>query len=88
MLRVQGDSMINAGIYDGDYVVVRLQHSVEQGEIGVAIIDDEATVKRIYTDGNIIRLVPENDAMRPITVMDNDPSFRIGGKVIGVVRKM
>ena len=88
MLRVQGESMINAGIYDGDYVIVRIQQGIEQGEIGVAIIDDEATVKRIYADGNIIRLVPENDSMQPFTVMQMDPNFRIGGKVVGVVRKI
>lgn len=88
MLRVQGDSMINAGIFDGDMVLVRLQQTVDQGQIGVAIIDNEATVKRIYTDGNIIRLVPENDSMLPITVKQTDANFRIGGKVIGVVRKL
>ena len=88
MLRVQGTSMINAGILDGDMVIVRLQQNVEQGEIGVAIIDNESTVKRIYTDGNIIKLVPENDSMKPITVMQTDPNFRIGGKVIGVIRKL
>ncbi len=88
MLRVQGDSMVNAGIFNGDYVIVRLQQAVEQGEIGVALLDDEATVKRIYSDGNIIKLVPENDAMKPITVMQTDPNFRIGGKVIGVIRKV
>ncbi len=88
MLRVQGDSMINAGIFDGDMVLVRLQQTVDQGQIGVAIIDNEATVKRIYTDGNIIRLVPENDSMSPIMVRQTDANFRIGGKVIGVVRKL
>lgn len=88
MLRVKGDSMIKAGIFDGDYVIVRMQPSIEQGTIGVALLDDEATVKRIYSDGNIIKLVPENDTMKPITVMQTDPNFRIGGKVIGVVRKV
>ena len=88
MLRVNGESMIKAGIFDGDYVIVRMQQSVEPGEIGVAFLGEEATVKRIYPDGNIIRLVPENDSIKPITVMSNDPSFFIGGKVIGVVRKV
>ncbi|MCD6308569.1 MAG: repressor LexA [Candidatus Latescibacteria bacterium] len=88
ILRVQGNSMINAGIYSGDYVLVRLQQSIEQGEIGVAIIDNEATVKRIYSDGNLVKLVPENDSMEPLTVMQTDPNFRIGGKVIGVIRRM
>ena len=88
MLHVVGDSMINAGIYDGDYVVVRIQQAVEQGEIGVAILNEEATVKRIYSDGNIVKLAPENEAMEPIEVKQTDPNFRIGGKVIGVIRKM
>ena len=88
MLRVNGESMIKAGIFDGDYVIVRMQQSVEPGEIGVAFLGEEATVKRIYPDGNIIKLVPENDTMKPITVMSSDPSFFIGGKVIGVVRKV
>ena len=88
MLHVRGNSMINAGIFDGDYVIVRIQMAVEQGEIGVAIIDGEATVKRIYSDGNIVKLIPENDAMSPITVIQTDPNFRIGGKVIGVIRKI
>jgi len=88
MLRVQGQSMIKAGIYDGDYVVVRMQQVVEQGEIGVAIIGEEATVKRIYADGNIIRLIPENDTMKPMEYMRNDPDFRIGGKVVGIIRKL
>ena len=88
ILRVKGDSMIKAGIFDRDYVIVRLQQTLEPGEIGVAILGDTATVKRIYCDGNIVKLVPENDAMKPITVTRTDPSFSIGGKVIGVVRQM
>ena len=88
MLRVHGESMKNARIFDGDLVVVRVQESVEPGEIGVAVIGDEATVKRIYSDGNIIRLVPENETMAPIVVMRTDPDFRIGGKVVGVIRKL
>ena len=88
ILRVKGNSMINAGIFDGDLVIVRLQQSVEQGEIGVAIIDNEATVKRIFSDGNIVKLVPENDSMKPLNVLQTDPDFRIGGKVIGVVRSL
>ncbi|MFC1650419.1 transcriptional repressor LexA [Candidatus Latescibacterota bacterium] len=88
MLRVKGESMIKAGIFDGDYVIVRMQQTVDAGEIGVALIDGEATVKRIYCDGNIVELVPENDAMKPITVTRADPSFSIGGKVIGVIRQI
>ncbi len=88
MLNVRGTSMIKAGIFDGDRVIVRLQQSVEQGEIGVAILNGEATVKRIYVDGNLVRLQPENDAMQPIMVMSTNPDFRIGGKVIGVIRQL
>ena len=88
MLRVKGESMINAGIFDGDYVIVRVQQTIEPGEIGVAILGGEATVKRIFCDGNIVELVPENDAMKPITVTRADPSFSIGGKVVGVIRQM
>ena len=88
MLRVHGESMIKAGIFDGDYVIVRMQQNVEAGEIGVAFLGEEATVKRIYSDGNIIKRAPENDTMKPLTVMSTDPSFRIGGKVVGVVRKV
>jgi len=88
MLHVDGDSMINAGIFDGDYVIVRQQQTLEPGEIGVAFIDDAATVKRIYCDGNIVSLVPENDTMNPITITRTDPSFSIGGKVIGVIRRL
>ena len=80
--------MVNAGIFNGDYVIVRMQQTVEPGEIGVAILDGEATVKRIYSDGNIVKLVPENDTMKPITVTRTDPSFNIGGKVVGVIRKI
>lgn len=87
MLKVKGDSMKNARIFDGDYVIVRMQETLEEGEIGVAIINNEATVKRIYCDGNIIRLVPENETMKPITVMRTDHDFRIGGKVVGVIRQ-
>jgi len=88
LLNVKGDSMMKAGIYNGDYVVVRVQQTLEPGEIGVALLGNEATVKRIYCDGNIIRLIPENDSMKPIEVNRTDSSFQIGGKVIGVIRKM
>lgn len=87
-LKVQGDSMIGAGITDGDLVVVRQQPQVANGEIGVAIIGDEATVKRIYDDGNTWRLEPENPALKAIIVEKNEGSFAIAGKVIGVIRKL
>ena len=65
-LRVQGESMIEAGIEDGDIVVLRRQETAENGEIVVAMIDDEATLKRIYYEDGHVRLQPENAAMEPI----------------------
>jgi repressor LexA len=86
MLCVQGDSMINAHICDGDYIVVRSQETAEDGEIVAALIDDEATVKRFYRDGKRVRLQPENDAMRPIYADPETNDVRILGKVVGVFR--
>lgn len=85
-LRVSGDSMIEAGLWDGDYAIVRQQPQVETGEIGVAIIDDQATVKRFnwLPDGRL-QLIPENDAYQPF-VVDFESDFRIGGKVVGMHR--
>ena len=83
-LRVQGESMINAGILDGDIVVLREQHDAENGDIVVAILDDGATVKRFYKEKDHIRLQPENDSMDPIIVKD----CQILGKVFGVFRLM
>ncbi len=83
-LTVQGDSMIEAGILDGDYVLVRRQQYSSNGEIVVALIEDEATVKRFYKEHGHIRLQPENRFMDPIIV----PSAQILGKVIGLVRRM
>jgi len=87
-LRVEGDSMINAGIFHGDFVIVKHQPRIEHGEIGVVYIDDEATVKRIFVEGDRLRLQPENDAMDPVVIARDDDRLRVGGKVIGVVRKM
>jgi repressor LexA len=87
-LRVQGDSMIESGIVDGDLVIVRTQPRVENGEIGVAIIGDEATVKRIFDEGPQWRLQPENASMKPLMVRKGEKQFAIAGKVIGVVRKI
>lgn len=85
MLTVRGESMINAGILDGDFVLVREQHSASNGEIVVALVDqEEATVKRFYKEKNCIRLQPENDSLEPIYVKD----VFILGKVIGVYRKL
>lgn len=83
-LRVKGDSMINAGIFDGDYVVVKGQSTAEQGDIIVALLEDEATVKRFYLDDDVIRLQPENPSMSPIIAKD----VVVLGKVIGLFRRM
>jgi len=82
MLTVQGDSMINAGILDGDLIIVRVQRSANNGDIIVAMIDEEATVKRFYKEHDRIRLQPENSAYEPIFSRD----VTILGKVIGVFR--
>ena len=84
MLVVTGESMIEAGILDGDYILVRAQNVAENGEIVVALIDDEATVKTFYKEKDHIRLQPENSTMDPIIV----PDCKILGKVVGVFRKM
>ncbi len=82
LLRVHGESMINAGILDGDLVLVEQRNTAHNGEMVVAMIDDSATVKRFYKEEGIIRLQPENDTMDPIIVKD----CVIVGKVIGVFR--
>ena len=84
MLTVRGESMIEAGILDGDYILVKQQNTAENGEIVVALIDDEATVKTFYKEKDYIRLQPENRTMAPIIV----PDCKILGKVAGVFRKM
>lgn len=88
VLRVKGTSMINAGILDGDFVLVRQQPTAEQGEMIVALIEDEATVKRFYRDKNKIRLQPENDTMQPIIIDPKESNVSIIGKVEGVIRKV
>jgi repressor LexA len=85
MLKVQGDSMINAGILSGDFVLVRQQNTANNGDIVVALIGDEATVKTFYKEKNYFRLQPQNNYMEPIIVKDN---LFILGKVIGVYRKL
>ncbi|MCD6163322.1 MAG: transcriptional repressor LexA [candidate division Zixibacteria bacterium] len=87
-LRVQGDSMINAGIFDGDYVLVRRQQTAQKGEIVVAQIENEATVKRFYPERKRIRLEPENPDYGPIIIEKGTPGFTIAGKVVGLLRKM
>ena len=84
ILRVRGESMINAGIFDGDYIVVKEQHEAHDGEIVVALIDDSATVKTFYRERDRIRLQPENDSMEPIYV-DNPV---ILGRVTALIRSV
>lgn len=82
LLEVQGESMINAGILSGDYVLVQEEHTADNGDMVVALIEDGATVKTFYKEEGVIRLQPENDFMDPIIVRD----VIILGKVIGVFR--
>lgn len=84
MLRVKGESMIEDGIMDGDFVIVRRQSTAEPGETVVAMVEDEATVKRFYKDNGRIKLVPANSTMEPM-IFD---SVEIVGKVVGLVRRM
>lgn len=84
MLTVSGESMIEAGILDGDYILVKRQNTANNGEIVVALIEDEATVKTFYKEKDHIRLQPENSSMEPIIV----PNCEILGKVAGVFRKI
>ena len=82
MLKVKGESMINVGIFDGDFVLVEERKTAHNGEMIVALIEDGATVKTFYKEEGIIRLQPENDTMDPIIVNN----CQILGKVIGVFR--
>jgi repressor LexA len=84
MLKVQGESMIDAGILDGDLVLVKEQHTAYNGEIIVALLGEEATVKRFYKEKDTIRLQPENQFMEPIY----SKNVSILGKVIGLYRKI
>ncbi|MCC6748793.1 MAG: transcriptional repressor LexA [Deltaproteobacteria bacterium] len=88
-LRVTGESMIEDGIFDGDYVFVRPDRSPRAGEIVVALIDGEATVKRFFPDGDVIRLQPANAAMEPIVLRRSDErDLQLVGVVIGVYRRL
>ena len=82
MLKVQGNSMINAGIFDGDTILVEQSQTARNGDMVVALVDDSATVKTFYREADHIRLQPENDSMEPIIVTD----CQILGKVFGVFR--
>ena len=88
-LRIVGESMIEDGIFDGDYVFVKKSPSARPGEIVVAMIEGEATVKRYYPEGDVIRFQPANSNMRPILVRRDDfKSVDIIGVVVGVYRKL
>jgi repressor LexA len=80
--------MVGAGILDGDFVIVRQQSTAENGEIVVALLGDEATVKRFYREKGKIRLQPENPLMDPILVTGRKNDVSILGKVVGVFRKI
>jgi repressor LexA len=84
VLRVKGDSMKNAGILEGDHVIVRRQDTAADGEIVVALVGEEATVKRFFKESDHVRLQPENDALEPIRTRD----VEILGRVVGVCRRV
>src|SRR5439155_8055951 len=84
VLRISGDSMRGAGILEGDFVVVRRQESAKNGDIVVALVGDEATVKRYFKEKDHVRLQPENDAIEPI----RSSAVRVLGRVVGVLRKV
>ena len=84
VLKVQGDSMKNVGILEGDYVVVHTTETAENGEIVVALLEDEATVKRFYKEADHVRLQPENEALEPIRTRD----VQVLGRVVGVFRRV
>ena len=84
VLKVQGDSMKNAGILEGDYVVVHSTETAQNGEIVVALLGEEATVKRFYKEADHVRLQPENEALEPILTRD----VQVLGRVVGVFRRV
>jgi repressor LexA len=84
MLKVRGDSMINAGIFDGDMVIVNKEPVAKNGDIVVALLGDEATVKRFYKETTRVRLQPENEKYEPIL----SPDVQILGKVVGLIRRI
>jgi repressor LexA len=88
-LRVKGESMIDDGILDGDFIFVKKSLGAERGDIVVALIDDEATVKRYFPEGDVIRFQPANSAMQPIIVKRRDfKSVNLIGIVVGIYRKI
>lgn len=86
VLRVQGDSMADAGIFNGDFIVVHSQDEAQNGEIVVALVGDEATTKRFYNEGRTVRLQPENELYEPIIV--NAEEVELVGRVVGVLRQL
>jgi repressor LexA len=86
VLHVRGDSMADAGIFNGDYIVVHDQDTAENGEIVVALVGTEATTKRFYREGKMIRLQPENDLYEPIVISADE--IQIVGRVVGVLRRL
>jgi repressor LexA len=86
VLRVRGDSMVGAGIFNDDFIVVHQQHEVQNGEIVVALVGDEATTKRFYSEGRTVRLQPENENHEPIIVNADD--VQLVGRVVGVLRQL
>lgn len=86
ILKVKGDSMRDAGIFNGDYAIIRPQQTADNGEIVVALIDGEATLKRFYREEDHIRLQPENTSMQPIIVRAGEAETLIAGRLIKTVR--
>ena len=84
LLRIRGDSMIDAGILEGDLVVVRSQDSAQDGDIVVALLGEEATVKRFFREADHVRLQPENEAMEPI----RSKEVKVLGRVVGLLRSV
>lgn len=87
-LKVKGSSMINAGILDGDFAVIHRQPVVEKGEIGAVLINDEATLKRVFVNKDTVKLVSENDTIEPIIVKKSENNVLIAGKLKGIIRKV
>jgi repressor LexA len=88
LLRVHGDSMMEAHIQDGDFALVKPQPNAENGDIVVALIEDEATIKRIFKKRDLIRLEPANPKIAPIVVKKEEKKITIVGKVVGIFRKI
>jgi repressor LexA len=85
-LQVSGDSMIEDGIYDGHYIVVKYTADFNNGDIVIAYVNEEPTLKRIYRRGHLITLQPANPAFEPIVINTNHTPIRVGGRVIDVVK--